>query len=71
MRNYYYVRNRMWRDLKVATTSWEKTMLCANLIIYLTYAAVAAVCARRVRELRTIAIAMWRAGPVTALKTIR
>jgi hypothetical protein len=60
LRTYYYVRNRTWRDLKAATTSWEKTMFCVNSIIYLTYAAVAAIRARRVRGLRTIVLAMWR-----------
>jgi GT2 family glycosyltransferase len=60
VRLHYYVRNRAVHDLKMATTAWEKAMLCINSIVVLLYAALTAVCARKLRELKTFIIAMWK-----------
>jgi GT2 family glycosyltransferase len=60
VRLHYYVRNRALQDLKMATTVREKALLCVNSIIVLSYAAVTAVCARRLRELKIFVIAMWK-----------
>jgi hypothetical protein len=60
VRLHYYVRNRALQDRKMATTAWEKAMLCINSIVVLSYASLTAVCAHRLRELRTFIIAMWQ-----------
>jgi GT2 family glycosyltransferase len=68
VRLYYGVRNRTLHDLKMANSVRERTMFCINSIVYLTYAALAAVRARKFRELRILIIAMWQGyrGNLTA-----
>ncbi|WP_407666503.1 glycosyltransferase [Mycobacterium pinniadriaticum] len=60
VRNYYYVRNRTWRERRMTTTRWEKLLYHTNSVIFLMYTLVAALVARRPRELRVLTKAMWK-----------
>jgi GT2 family glycosyltransferase len=60
VRLYYAVRNRTFHDLKMATSARDRTMFYINSIVYLTYAALAALRAGKFRELRILIVAMWR-----------